>query len=379
MERACRPLIEVLAEVPDFRRRRGQRHPLTAILALACTAMLCGFRSYSTIVEWGRTYGPELMGALGFTRTDGPSVGTLHTVLRHLDREALERTLGAWAEGVLAASSGEPGLAEGIALDGKTLRGSRKQGAPGAHLLAAVGQRLGLSLAQRAVPDETNELGVVRAVLRDLVLAGRVVTADALHTQQEVAGAILAGGGDYVLPVKENQPHLLAQIADVFAHPALFGDTFTVAETTDVGHGRVERRRLTASPVPAGCSTWPGLRQVYRIERTATRKRTGARRQEVGYGISSLPPERADAARLLDYTRWHWHIENRAHWVRDVTFDEDRSQVRAGGIPQVMAALRNTVIGLLRAAGERNIAAALRRFAGQPTAAMALIGIQVEN
>ena len=135
----------------------------------------------------------------------------------------------------------------------------------------------------------------------------------------------------------------------------------------------------TSSPPPAGCSAWPGLRQVYRIERTATRKRTGARRQEVGYGISSLPPERADAARLLAYTRWHWHIENRTHWVRDVTFDEDRSQVRAGGIPQVMAALRNTVIGLLRAAGERNIAAALRRFAGQPTAAMALIGIQVEN
>lgn len=379
MEGTWRPLIEVLAEVPDFRRRRGRRHPLVAILALACTAMLCGFRSYSTIVEWGRTYGPELMGALGFTRVAGPSVGTLHTVLRHLDREALESKLGAWAEGVLAASPGEPGVAEGIALDGKTLRGSRKQGAPGAHLLSAVGQRLGLSLARRAVPDETNELGVVRAVLRDLVLSGRVVTADALHTQKEVAGAILAGGGDYVLPVKENQPHLLAQIEDVFAHPALFGGGFAVAETTGVGHGRVERRRLTASPPPPGCSDWPGLRQVYRIERTVARKRTGARRQEVAYGITSLPPGRADAARLLGYARWHWHIENRSHWVRDVTFDEDRSQVRAGGIPQVMAALRNTVIGLLRSAGERNIAAALRRLAGQPTAAMALIGIHLEN
>jgi len=372
-------LIEVLAEVPDFRRRRGQRHPLTAILALACTAMLCGFRSYSTIVEWGRTYGPELMGALGFTRAGGPSVGTLHTVLRHLDREALERTLGAWAEGVLAASPGEPGLAEGIALDGKTLRGSRKQGAPGAHLLAAVGQRLGLSLAQRAVPDETNELGVVRAVLRDLVLAGRVVTADALHTQQAVAGAILAGGGDYVLPVKDNQPHLLAQIQDVFAHPALFSDTFTVAETTDVGHGRIERRRLTASPAPPGVAEWPGLRQVYRIERTATRKRTGGRRQEVGYGISSLPPERADAARLLGYTRWHWHIENRSHWVRDVTFQEDASRVRTAPIPQVLAALRNTVIGLRHAAGRTQIKAATLDLQANPWDALALLGITPDN
>jgi predicted transposase YbfD/YdcC len=379
MEGTCRPLIEVLAEVPDSRRRRGRRHPLVAILALACTAMLCGFRSYSTIVEWARTYGPELMGALGFTRATGPSVGTLHTVPRQLDREALERKLGAWAEGVLAATPGAPGVAEGLALDGKTLGGSRKQGAPGAHLLAAVGQRLGLSLAQRAVPDETNELGVVRAVLRDLVLSGRVVTADALHTQREVAGAILAGGGDYVLPVKETQPQLLAQIADVFAHPALFGAGFVSAETTDSGHGRVGRRRLTASPPPPGFTDWPGLRQVYRIERTVVRKRTGARRAEVGYGITSLPPESADAAGLLAYTRWHWHIENRSHWVRDVTFDEDRSPVRAGSIPQVMAALRNTVIGLLRSAGERNIAAALRRLAGQPTAAMALIGIHVEN
>src|SRR5688572_17408367 len=109
MDGGYRPLIEVLAEVPDFRRRRGLRHPLVAILALACTAMLCGFRSYSTMAEWGRTYGPELMRALGFTRVEGPSVGTLHAVLRHLDRDALEAKLGAWAETVLAAAPGGPG------------------------------------------------------------------------------------------------------------------------------------------------------------------------------------------------------------------------------------------------------------------------------
>jgi predicted transposase YbfD/YdcC len=379
MDGGYRPLIEVLAEVPDFRRRRGLRHPLVAILALACTAMLCGFRSYSTMVEWGRTYGPELMRALGFTRVEGPSVGTLHTVLRHLDRDALEAKLGAWAEAVLAATPGGPDGPEGIALDGKTLRGSRKQGAPGAHLLAAVSHRLGLGLAQRAVPDATNELGVVQAVLRDLVLAGRVVTTDSLHTQREVARTIVAAGGDYVLPVKENQPTLLGQIEDVFAHPELWAEDFRVAETLDSGHGRVERRRLVASTALLAFTDWPGLQQVYRIERTRRRKRTGAGRTEVGYGITSLAPARADAARLLGYTRWHWHIENRSHWVRDVTFDEDRSQLRAGGIPQIMAALRNTIIGLLRRHGEPNIAAALRHFAGQPRAAMALIGITLDN
>jgi len=365
--------------VPDFRQRRGLRPPLVAILALACTAMLCGFRSYSSMVEWGRIYGPELMRALGFTRVRGPSVGTLHAVLRQLDRDALEAKLGAWAEAVLAATPAGSDGPEGIALDGKTLRGSRKQGAPGAHRLAAVSHRLGLGLAQQAVPDTTNELGVVQAVLHDLVLAGRVITTDSLHTQREVARTIVTAGGDYVLPVKENQPTLLGQIQDVFAHPQLWAETFQVAETVNSGHGRVERRRLVTSTALLDFTDWPGLQQVYRIERTRVRKKTGVAQTEAGYGISSLAPARADAAGLLAYTRWHWHIENRSHWVRDVTFDEDRSQVRAGSIPQIMAALRNTIIGLLRAHGEPNIAAALRHFAGRPRAAMALIGIGVEN
>ena len=97
------------------------------------------------------------------------------------------------------------------------------------------------------------------------------------------------------------------------------------------------------------------------------------------YGVSSLVPERSTPAQLLAFVRGQWQIENRSHWVRDVTFDEDRSQVRCGSIPQVMAALRNTAIGLLRAAGYANIAAACRRFAAQPDLALALIGIALEN
>ncbi|MBL7064572.1 MAG: transposase, partial [Anaerolineae bacterium] len=108
-------------------------------------------------------------------------------------------------------------------------------------------------------------------------------------------------------------------------------------------------------------------------------KKTGERRQEVVYGITSLSAERAAPDRLLAFSRQHWHIENKSHWVRDVTFDEDRSQVRCGSIPQVMAALRNTAIGLMRCNGETNIAAACRRFAARPREALALIGIQLEN
>lgn len=113
------------------------------------------------------------------------------------------------------------------------------------------------------------------------------------------------------------------------------------------------------------------------MTRRTTIKKTGNVREETVYGVTSLTPEQADAGLLLELVRCHWHIENRSFWVRDVTFDEDRSQVRCGNIPQVMAALRNTVIGLMRWAGEANIAAACRRFAAQPGAALELIGIQI--
>jgi hypothetical protein len=182
-----------------------------------------------------------------------------------------------------------------------------------------------------------------------------------------------------VMVVKENQPQLREDIATVFALAPIGGETRTVAETVDCGHGRIEQRRLHTSDVLVGYSDWPGLAQVFHLERQVISKKTGEVREEVVAGVTSLAPERADAARLLAWVRGHWYIENKSHWVRDVTFDEDRSQVRCGNIPQVMAALRNTVIGLTRWAGATNIAAACRRFAAQPALALELIGIQLEN
>ena len=374
----ARPLIEVLAEIPDFRSNRGKRHPLAAILALACSAMLCGYRSYTAIAEWGRHYGAHLVQALGFTHR-APCVATVHTVLRRVDRAVLEAKLGAWAEGLLGETPGPEAVEEAIALDGKTLRGSKKQGAPGAHLLSALAHRVGVTLAQQAVDDKTNEIPVVLDLLRHLVLEGRIVTMDALLTQRQIAQQIVDAGGDYVMVVKENQPKLLDDIATVFTLPPMLGERRAVAATVDLGHGRIEQRWLQTSDILTGYSDWPGLAQVFRLERHVILKKTGEVREEVVAGVTSLTRERADAARLLALVRGHWSIENRSHWVRDVTFDEDRSQVRCGNIPQVMAALRNTVVGLMRWAGHTNIAAACRRFAAQPQAALHLIGITLEN
>ena len=220
MASEVRPLIAVLREVPEVRSRQGRRHPLDAILALACAAMLCGYRSYSAIAEWGRNYDRTLVRALGFTHEPTPCAATLFHVFRRLDRDDLERRLGAWAESVLqATASADPASLEGVALDGKTLRGSQKQGAPGAHLLSAVSHRLGLTLAQTGVDDKTNEITVAPTVLAHLVLTGRVLTVDALLTQRAVAQAIVDGGGDYVMVVKETHPELHADIALLFSTP----------------------------------------------------------------------------------------------------------------------------------------------------------------
>jgi hypothetical protein len=219
MAPSCRPLIEVLGEIPDPRSRQGRRHPLPALLALACTAMLCGYQSYGAIAEWTRNYGRPWGRALGLPHATPPCAATLHAVLRALDRTQVEAVLGAWADAVLRATAGEPAGPEAVAMDGKTLRGSRQAGVPGAPLLSAVSQRLGLTLGQTAVGEKTNEIPCAQTLLAGLLLDGRIFTMDALLTQRAVAATIVAGGGDYVMTVKGHQPQLHADIQTVFVTP----------------------------------------------------------------------------------------------------------------------------------------------------------------
>ena len=193
-EPSCRPLMEVLAEVPDFRKPQGLRHPLPAVLALACAATLCGYKSYGAMAQWGKNYGRDLALALGFPHGKTPAVGTLHTVFRSLDKRALEAALGGWAQCVLAHLP-ENTKTGALALDGKTLCGSKAQGACDVHLLSAVSHGLGLTLFQTAVSDKTNEITAAQTVLQHLILKGQVVTMDALLTQKAIAETIVAKGG----------------------------------------------------------------------------------------------------------------------------------------------------------------------------------------
>ncbi len=275
----------------------------------------------------------------------------------------------------LLAATPTSGL-EAEAIDGKSLRGSQKQAAPGAHLLSAVSHRLGLTPGQRAVADKTNEISAAKELLNELTIKGRIITMDALLTQRKLAEAILKQQGHYVMRAKENQAELRKWIKAVFDEPRWLREAPSEAQTLDLGHGRIEWRKLQSSSALSDHEVWPGLEQVFAIERTVRQQSSGKTSKEMVYGCTSLSRERADAEQLLKLVRGHWTIENKSHWVRDVTMDEDRSQVRKGNIAQVMAALRNTVIGLMRKAGESNIAAACRRFAAQPQAALALIGIK---
>jgi|SRR5215831_4302822 len=180
------------------------------------------------------------------------------------------------------------------------------------------------------------------------------------------------------MTVTEQPPPLRADIALICTLPPV-GDRQETARTVDIGHGRIEQRNLTTRAALGGSSAWPGLAQVFALGRHVMDQNTGKERVEVVDGVTRLSPKRAPPTRVRERGRGQWQIENTSHWVRDVTCAADRSQVRCGHLPQVMAALRHTAMGLLRWAGYTNIAAACRQLAAQPVQALALIGITLEN
>ncbi len=368
-------LVEVFATIPDFRQSRGKRHSLSALLPLACVAMLAGARGQSGIADWAKNYGEPWRARLGFTHPKGPSQSTVQRVFARIAVETLERQLACWMQQVVAAlpnAGGASAALDAAAMDGKTLRMSARCGASDAHLLSLFSHHLGVVLGEVAVADKTNEITASADVLEMLMLTGMVVTGDAMFTQHTIAETILAAGNDYLLAVKENQPTLHEEIVVLFADPdaAVSG-----AEERSTHRQRIERRRLRASTELVGDTDWPGLAQTLCMERRVTDRRTGETHEEIAYAVTSLAPAHATPAQLLTLWREHRHIENKLHWVRDVTFGEDHSTIRAGGGPQVLAALRNLAIGLLRLAGATNIAAACRRYAAQPALALTTVGL----
>ena len=384
-----RHLLDMLAAVPDPRKEKGKRHPLKAILALAIIAILSGYHSYAAIAEYGRTY-KMLRKSLGFRHKKTPCAATLYNLFRRLDIDALEAVLTQWVSVALEDFGwGHQGDLTGVAIDGKTLRGSKKQGAKFTHLMSVVSHELGITLTQKPMSEKTHEVPVSREILKAFDVSGKVVTTDALLTQRSFCESVLELGGDYVLPVKANHKQVYEDIERLFRQPAEttfqtayntlkaehqdWGETLDTLEDVDEAHGRIETRRLTASTALNEYIDWPGVHQVFEYTYTRKHLRNGEVSCQTHYGITSLEPKRATAADLLRIKRGHWAIENKSHWLRDVILGEDGSQVRCGAIPAVMAALRNTALSILRLAGYEAIATTLRYFAAYPKQALALL------
>ena len=218
---AISQLLSFLAAVPDPRSRHGRRHPLPALLAAACLALLCGARSYAAIAQWAADQDLALMHRLGFTRRP-PKLGGFRKVLMALNVAAFEAALNQWAEAILGrplAAAGSP--LQAFALDGKSARGSRDGLEKAVHLLSLVAHESGLTLAQAAVPnggqDKTNEHKAALRLLKGLVLQGRLITGDAMFCQRDFCQQVIDAGGDYLVFVKENQPTLLHDIEAAFA------------------------------------------------------------------------------------------------------------------------------------------------------------------
>lgn len=222
-------LQEVFADIPDPRDRRGLRHPLGALLCLTAVATLAGMRGLEAIAQFARAHGLAFRLALGFTRLDSPCKGALSILFRQLDIDAYEQALARW---VLARC---PELGDAIALDGKTLRGSARHGAPGVHLLAAYAPKVAAVLGQLRVDGKTNEHKAALQLLGILPLEGKVVTGDALFCQKDVCEKVLERGGDYVFTVKANQPQLHLDIACMFAEAAHFSPLPTAALAVGAG------------------------------------------------------------------------------------------------------------------------------------------------
>ncbi len=371
-------LAQALSLIPDFRQAQGRRYELLPVLLLCCVAVMCGCRSESAIAEWASNYGSHWLRRLGFKRDRGPSQSTLHRIFKGINHLLLERALSHWAEAVLKFLNNSEQL-QGISMDGKTLCGSCKQGAEDVHLLSCICQSLGIVIAQVAVSDKTNEITKVDDLLEGIILKDKVVTGDALLTQRSVCQSIINKGGDYLFVVKANQPQLLEDIEMSFLDYWWLRDTISEGSLVDQHGNRTHQWRLKASTLLEGYSRWPGLKRVLKLERTVSNKQSGEVRRETSYAITSLGPERANPIELIKLWRGHWAIENRLHWVRDVTYDEDRSQIRVGHIAQVMAAFRNAAISVMRLMGANNIAAACRRYAAQPAMALAAVGLSPEN
>jgi predicted transposase YbfD/YdcC len=365
-----------LQSLTDLRKARGKRYSLTTVLMIVLLAKLSGANSPTEMAEWGVYHQSAIEAVLRIQRKRMPERSTYRRILAYKVYETeVERLVGEYNQG------GERGTV--CALDGKALLGmsKREDGTP-EYALSVYDVTAGKTLAQIEVGNKENEITKAPEVIRLAKIAGKVVTGDALHTQKRLAQTILDEAGDYVFPVKENQPALYKNIQSLFApeYPKPgFGKIqtdFLTSQKVNKGHGRIEIRTITTSEMLNTYAAWPGLAQVYRLEREFQWWRRGVSyktSRQVEFGITRLVRKKASPRQLLEIRRSHWGIETGSHYRRDVTLKEDATRFTIGQGARVLANIHNLVLALIRQTGFLNAAQTRRFFAAHHSRAFLLL------
>lgn len=355
-------LMDVLHQIPDPRAARGVRYSLVTLLVLLILAKLAGQDGMKGMSEWVQYRGQKLAELMNLSRQTMPHQTTYERMLAQLDELEFERKLGQFF-----AQQQEENIT--INIDGKVLRGTIPAGkTQGTHLLAAYVPETGVVLMQIEVESKANEIVAAPQLLDYLDLTGCVVTGDAMFTQRELCIQIVEAGGHFILPVKGNQKTVQHAIADAFmpaqvakGHQAI-GLEESFVESTSIGHGRIEKRYLTVTSDLNDYLDFPHIQQVFRLQRVIQHQATGKLSYQVIFGITSLSREQCAPEKLLALVRSHWHIENRLHYVRDVTFHEDDCQIRDTKRQRLLATLNNLVIGLIRGCDQFDYVPEARRY-----------------
>ncbi len=345
------PFLAHFACLPDPRIERTKRHQLLDILVISICALICGAEGWEDIEDFGLAKHDWLRERLGLSLENGiPSDDTFRRVFARLDPVSFGTCFRAWVQTLRTLTKGEV-----IALDGKTLRHSFDSalGQEAIHMVSAWASANNLVLGSVKVSDKSNEITAIPKLLQLIDIAGCIVTIDAMGCQKEIARQIKAQGGEYVLALKGNHPHLAEDVEQFFAHAQAhrFEDLcVSVHESLDKEHGRFETRRchqITLAPDdPAwqdAQQQWVGLSSFVRMERT--RKIGEKLTHETHYYLSSLAGKASKVARAI---RAHWGIENGLHYVLDVSLDEDACRIRKDNAPQNLALLRHIVLNLLK-------------------------------
>ena len=351
--------------LPDPRVERTRGHLLIDILTIGLCAVLCGGEGWTDMATFGQAREPWLRTFLALPNGI-PSHDTFGRVFAALDPDAFGAAFAAWARAVAPPTDGAV-----VAIDGKTLRRShdRAKSKAALHLVSAWADASGLVLGQVAVDEKANEIVAIPHLLRLLDVRGCTVTIDALGCQAAIARQIVEQGGDYALALKNNHPTLHDDVRAIFAEARATGfaglapQHHSTAKATDKDHGRLEIRRAWVISDPEllayldEAGRWAGLRGIGLIE---AERRVGDRRSvEARHFLLSQPLDAATFARIA---RRHWGIENKLHWVLDVTCNEDACRVRAGHAAQNLAALRHLALNLLRRDATRRGSVATKRF-----------------